>query len=316
MEPSSKSPAVSVVVPVYGGESTLEALLDGLRSSLDAAGLTFEVLLVCDRPRDGSWAIASRLAAADKRVAAVLLGRNYGQHPATLLGIRMAQGSTIVTMDEDLQHSPEEVPRLVVASRASGGIVYGVASRLQHGAWRNFTSRSAKRFLARFVGFSAATDLSAFRAFPARLRDAFERYEGRNVAIDVLLSWSGAATATMTCEHAPRQGGASGYTLRKLVNYMLDLTVGYSTAPLRVASALGLLSVVVAMLVGLFIVANYLVRGSVVPGFAFIALSVAMFSGVQLLSIGVMGEYLGRLYENSLRKPQYTVEAIVRAEQG
>jgi undecaprenyl-phosphate 4-deoxy-4-formamido-L-arabinose transferase len=120
----------------------------------------------------------------------------------------------------------------------------------------------------------------------------------------------------MTCEHAPRQGGASGYTLRKLVNYMLDLTVGYSTAPLRVASALGLLSVVVAMLVGLFIVANYLVRGSVVPGFAFIALSVAMFSGVQLLSIGVMGEYLGRLYENSLRKPQYTVEAIVRAEQG
>jgi undecaprenyl-phosphate 4-deoxy-4-formamido-L-arabinose transferase len=316
MELSPKNPAVSIVIPVYGGERTLEALVEGLRGSLEAAGLTFELLLVCDRPRDGSWAIASRLAAADKRVAAVLLGRNYGQHPATLLGIRMAQGTTIVTMDEDLQHSPEEVPRLVVASRASGGIVYGVASRLQHGAWRNFTSRSAKRFLARFVGFSAATDLSAFRAFPARLRDAFERYEGRNVAIDVLLSWSGAATSTMTCEHAPRQGGASGYTLRKLVNYMLDLTVGYSTAPLRVASALGLLSVVVAMLVGLFIVANYLVRGSVVPGFAFIALSVAMFSGVQLLSIGVMGEYLGRLYENSLRKPQYTVEAIVRAEQG
>jgi undecaprenyl-phosphate 4-deoxy-4-formamido-L-arabinose transferase len=316
MELSPKNPAVSIVIPVYGGERTLEALVEGLRGSLEAAGLTFELLLVCDRPRDGSWAIASRLAAADKRVAAVLLGRNYGQHPATLLGIRMAQGTTIVTMDEDLQHSPEEVPRLVVASRASGGIVYGVASRLQHGAWRNFTSRSAKRFLARFVGFSAATDLSAFRAFPARLRDAFERYEGRNVAIDVLLSWSGAATSTMTCEHAPRQGGASGYTLRKLVNYMLDLTVGYSTAPLRVASALGLLSVVVAMLVGLFIVANYLVRGSVVPGFAFIALSVAMFSGVQLLSIGVMGEYLGRLYENSLRKPQYTIESVVRAEQG
>jgi undecaprenyl-phosphate 4-deoxy-4-formamido-L-arabinose transferase len=316
MELSPKNPAVSIVIPVYGGERTLEALVEGLRGSLEAAGLTFELLLVCDRPRDGSWAIASRLASSDRRVAAVLLGQNYGQHPATLLGIRMAQGTTIVTMDEDLQHSPEEVPRLVVASRASGGIVYGVASRLQHGAWRNFTSRSAKRFLARFVGFSAATDLSAFRAFPARLRDAFERYEGRNVAIDVLLSWSGAATSTMTCEHAPRQGGASGYTLRKLVNYMLDLTVGYSTAPLRLASALGLLSVVVAMLVGLFIVANYLVRGSVVPGFAFIALSVAMFSGVQLLSIGVMGEYLGRLYENSLRKPQYTVEAIVRAEQG
>ena len=315
MELSPNNPAVSIVIPVYGGESTLDALVEGLRASLEAASMTFEVLLICDRPRDASWAVASRLAASDKRVAAVLLGRNYGQHPATLLGIRMAQGTTIVTMDEDLQHSPEEVPRLVAASCGSGGIVYGVASRLQHGAWRNFTSRTAKRFLARFVGFSAATDLSAFRAFPARLRDAFERYEGRNVAIDVLLSWSGAATSTMTCEHAPRQGGASGYTLRKLVNYMLDLTVGYSTAPLRLASAVGLLSVVVAMLVGLFILINFHVRGSAVPGFAFIALSVAMFSGVQLLSIGVMGEYLGRLYENSLRKPQYTVEAIVRAEQ-
>ncbi len=311
----SESIAVTVVVPVYGGESTIEALVDGLRASLEAASLRFEVLLICDRPRDGSWKVASRLAASDTRVAAVLLGRNYGQHPATLLGIRMAQGTTIVTMDEDLQHSPEEVPRLVAASRASGGIVYGVASRLQHGVWRNATSRTAKRFLAQFVGFSAATDLSAFRAFPARLRDAFERYEGRNVAIDVLLSWSGAATSTVVCEHAPRQGGASGYTLRKLVNYMLDLTIAYSTAPLRVASALGLLSVVVAVLVGLYIIANYLIRGSVVPGFAFIALSVAMFSGVQLLSIGVMGEYLGRLYENSLRKPQYTVEAVVRAEQ-
>lgn len=314
MSSAAVAPAVTVVVPVYGGESTLESLVERLTSAFVAASMSFEVLLVCDRPRDGSWAIASRLAAADERVGAVLLGRNYGQHPATLLGIRMARGRTVVTMDEDLQHSPEEVPRLVAASEKSGGIVYGIASRLQHGAWRNFTSRTAKRFLARFVGFQAATDLSAFRAFPARLRDAFERYEGRNVAIDVLLSWSGAATSTLVCEHAPRQGGASGYTLRKLINYMLDLTVGYSTAPLRVASALGLLSVVVAFGVGLLIVANYLVRGSVVPGFAFLALSIAMFAGVQLLSIGVIGEYLGRLYENSLRKPQYTIEAVVRAE--
>ena len=143
MELSPKNPAVSIVIPVYGGESTIEALVEGLRGSLEAADLTFEVLLICDRPRDGSWAIASRLASSDRRVAAVLLGRNYGQHPATLLGMRMAQGTTIVTMDEDLQHSPEEVPRLVAASRASGGIVYGVASRLQHGVWRNFTSRTA-----------------------------------------------------------------------------------------------------------------------------------------------------------------------------
>ena len=309
-----RAPRLSVVVPVYGGETTIRALVEGICARCDEAGLSVEVLLICDRPRDGSWGVAQALATSEARVTAVLLGRNYGQHPATLLGIRMARGKTIVTMDEDLQHDPASLPALVQASEASGAIVYGVANRLQHGAWRNVASRSAKRFLARFVGFTAATDLTAFRAFPARLRDAFERYEGRNVAIDVLLSWSGAPTTTMVCDHAPRQGGASGYTLRKLVNYMLDLTVGYSTAPLRLASALGLLAVVAAGAIGLLIVANYLVRGSVVPGFAFLALSIAMFAGVQLLSIGVMGEYLGRLYENSLRKPQYTVEAVVRAE--
>lgn len=314
MSSESSAPAASVVIPVYGGESTLAALVERLAAAFEAASMTFEIVLVCDRPRDGSWAVAHRIASGDGRVSAILLGRNYGQHPATLLGIRMARGETVVTMDEDLQHSPEEVPRLVEASKRSNGIVYGLAMRLQHRAWRNFTSRTAKRFLARFVGFEAATDLTAFRAFPLRLRDAFERYEGRNVAIDVLLSWSGAPTMTMVCEHAPRQGGASGYTLVKLVNYMLDLTVGYSTAPLRLASGIGLCSVVAAGCIGLYIIINFIVRGSVVPGFAFLALSIAMFAGVQLLSIGLMGEYLGRLYENSLRKPQYTIEAIVRAE--
>ncbi len=128
MSTSAVTPAldVSVVVPVYGGERTIGPLADGLAASFAAAGLRWELIFVCDRPRDGSWAIASGLAAEREEVSAVLLMRNFGQHPATLLGIRRARGRVIVTMDEDLQHSPADVPALVAAAEAIGGVAYGV----------------------------------------------------------------------------------------------------------------------------------------------------------------------------------------------
>ena len=301
---------VSVVVPVYGGEQTIEQLVSQTSAALSDAGWTHEILLVCDRPRDGSWEVAKRLAATRPEVTSIQLRRNFGQHPATLLGIRRSVGTTIVTMDEDLQHDPLDVPTLVRESRSAGAIAYGVAKELKHAWWRNATSRAAKWLVARYLGFHAH-DISAFRAFPAELREAFATYHGERVAIDVLLSWAGAPIRAVECRYSTRETGESGYTFRKLVGYLLDLMLGYSTAPLRLASWLGLCAVFLALGVGGYVLVNWLVRGSVVPGFAFLALSVAMFSGVQLLSLGLIGEYLGRLYFNALGKPQYLVAEIV-----
>ncbi|MCB9506864.1 MAG: glycosyltransferase family 2 protein [Myxococcales bacterium] len=306
----SPPPDISVVVPVYGGATTIEALAERVDATMSARGWSYELIFVCDRPRDGSWEVARRLAASGACVRALLLRRNFGQHPATLLGIREARGETIVTMDEDLQHSPEDIPLLVETSRAMSGIAYGIAEELQHAWWRNVTSRTAKWLVARYVGFDAR-DVSAFRAFPATLRAAFADYRGERVAIDVLLSWAGAPARAVRCAFAPRAGGESGYTLRKLVAYLGDLLLGYSTAPLRLASWLGLVAVVAAIAIGAYVLANWFVHGSAVPGFAFLALSVAAFSGAQLLALGLIGEYLGRLYFNSLQKPQYLVEASV-----
>jgi undecaprenyl-phosphate 4-deoxy-4-formamido-L-arabinose transferase len=303
---------VSVIVPVYGGEATIGALVEQVREVLSSSGFTHEVILVCDRPRDASWSVARALAQRHDDVTAIHLRRNYGQHPATLLGIRAARGATVVTMDEDLQHAPLDVPAIVRASRERGAIVYGIARTLQHEAWRNLASRAAKVMLRRYLGFSAATDLTAFRAFPVGLRDAFARYQGESVAIDVLLSWSGAPSMTLACEHAPRREGRSGYTLRKLLNYLADLAVGYSTAPLRAASALGIAAMLLALALSIYALVNWFIHGSAVPGFAFLAISISIFAGAQLLAIGVMGEYLGRLYVNSLAKPQYTVDEVVR----
>jgi glycosyltransferase involved in cell wall biosynthesis len=298
---------VSVVVPVYGGERTIETLADGLAAVAQREGWTWELLFVCDRPRDGSWEIARRLAEERSEVRAWRLARNFGQHPATLLGLREARGAVIATLDEDLQHSPEDLPALVEAARSIDGIAYGTFEEPRHEWWRNLTSRLVRSFLARYVGTRIASHATAFRAFPAHLRQSFASFRGERVAIDVLLSWSGAPFCCVPTRHAPRAEGRSGYTFRKLVAYLGDLIVGYSTAPLRLASFLGLVAMVLALGIGGYVLVNWLLHGSAVPGFAFLGLSIAILGAAQLLALGVIGEYLGRLYFNSLGKPQYVV---------
>lgn len=306
------SPLVSVVIPVYGGEKTLGPLVDGLRTMFARDGVPYEIIVVCDRPRDQSWAVVQELSRTRPELRAYLLQRNFGQHPATLFGLRQARGEYIATMDEDLQHSPEDVPALLAASQQIGGIAFGKFEEPKHGLWRNLTSAMTKWFLARYVGQEIAANASAFRVFPSRLCRAFDHYRGERVAIDVLLSWSGAPIRTVSCPHAPRAAGHSGYTLRKLVAYLGDLLVGYSTVPLRMASLSGLAAVVLAAFIGLYVLGNWLRYGSAVPGFAFLAMAVAIFSGAQLLALGIIGEYLGRLYFNVLGKPQYFVAAAAR----
>jgi len=304
---------VTIVIPVYGGETTLERLVDGIATVMHELSWSFEVILVCDRPQDSSWTVAAGLARERDDTTAIHLMRNFGQHPATLLGIRRARGAVIVTMDEDLQHDPRDIPALVDAARSLGGIAYGTFEQPRHSAWRNLTSRATKWFLARYVGQGIANSATAFRAFPVRLREPFDTYRGERVAIDVLLSWSGAPLTTVPAAHAPRASGESGYTLRKLLQYLGDLLVGYSVAPLRVASFLGLAAFGFAMMLGAYVLYNWLRHGSAVPGFAFVALSTSILSGAQLLTLGVIGEYLGRLYFGALGKPQYVVDEVVES---
>jgi glycosyltransferase involved in cell wall biosynthesis len=307
---------VSVVIPVYGGEKTIGDLARGIIEVLAAEGLTHELIFVCDRPRDDSWRVARALAREHASVRAIRLLRNFGQHPATLAGLRAARGRWLVTMDEDLQHDPRDVPALLARAREIGGIAYGTFPEPRHSLWRNLTSRLTKAFLRRYVGSGIADRATAFRAFPADLRRAFDQYAGERVAIDVLLSWSGAPFDGVACAHAPRAEGHSGYTFRKLAAYLGDLVVGYSIAPLRWASAVGLLAFVLAAGLVVYVLAVRFAYGQVVPGFAFVAISVAMLSGAQLLALGIIGEYLGRLYFASLGKPQYVIAEVEEGDDG
>ncbi len=305
-------PDVSVVVPVYGGAATITPLAEQLAAVFAERDWSWELLLICDRPVDGSWQVARELAERLPQVCAIRLRKNVGQHAALLLGIRQASGRICVTMDEDLQHSPADVPALVDAARDGDCLACGVAEVLQFGLFRNFSSRTTKAMLARFLSVEDAHKLSAFRAFPLEFRDAFASYRHPHVAMDVLLSWAGAPVQAVTTRQQPRAAGRSGYTLLRLVRHLGNLAFGFSIAPLRLASYLGLLSVLFAAAIAIFVIANWLLWGSVVPGFAFLAFSIAALGGAQLLALGLIGEYLGRLYFGALRPPQYQVAERVR----
>ena len=316
--PSERPLAVSVVVPVYNGAATLPELVARLRAALAAREPDAEILLVNDGSRDASWQAIAELAAEPQRprVRGIDLRRNYGQHNALLCGIRAASGAVVVTLDDDLQHPPEEVPRLLDALSGEVDVVYGTPRGEQHGLLRNLASRATKLVLRGAMGPEIAGRVSAFRAFRAELRDAFAQYGNPYVSIDVLLSWATNRFAAVEVAHQPRREGRSGYTLRTLVRHALNMITGFSIGPLRLASAIGVASTLFGLLVLAWVVGRYLVQGGSVPGFPFLASVIAIFSGAQLFTLGILGEYLARIHVRLMSRPVYSVRRSTPGEQG
>jgi glycosyltransferase involved in cell wall biosynthesis len=299
--------SLSIVIPVYRSAGTLNELYSKLIESLEAIGLPFEIVLVEDCGGDASWEVIKNLASRDARVRGVKLRRNYGQHNALLCGVRAALNEVIVTLDDDLQNPPDQIPRLLAELSNGCDVVYGVPETEQRGALRNFATRLAKFALRGAIGAANAKNVSAFRVFRTALRDGFESYRSPSVSIDVLLSWATNAFGAVRVRHEPRSVGTSSYTLGKLINYTLNVTTGFSTAPLRLVSAIGFIFTLFGFGVLAWVFGVYLVYGSVGPGFVFLATIITIYSGVQLFALGIFGEYLARIFGRTMDKPTYLV---------
>lgn len=299
---------ISIVVPVYNSEESLSPLVDRLETVLPSLARDFEIILVNDGSRDLSWDVAARLAHEQKHVRALNLMRNFGQHNALLAGIRTARFPIVVTMDDDLQHPPEEIHKLLDRLEQGADVVYGIPGRMQHSFWRNFFSRFTKVAMARAMRIDNIVDLNAFRAFRTELRDAFRSYESPHVLLDVLLSWGTSRFAAVEVEHRPRAYGRSNYTPLRLFNQAMLMLTGFSTAPLRFASFVGFLFTLFGIGVLVYVVGRYLITGSSVPGFPFLASVIAIFSGAQLFALGIIGEYLARIFNRSMQRPVYVVK--------
>jgi len=308
--------SLTVVVPVYNSARLLPELLARLEGALSRRPSPFEVILVDDGSRDESSRVIEDLRRERPWLTSVRLMRNYGQHNALLCGIRRARHDVVVTMDDDLQHPPEECAKMLAKLDEGYDVVYGTPQVERHGFWRDLSSRFTKLALRSSMGAATARNVSAFRVFRRYLRDSFADYQGQFVSIDVLLTWGTTRFAAVPVRHDERKIGASNYTFRKLAVHAMNMLTGFSTLPLHIASLMGFAFTLFGALVLAFVLVRYLLQGTLVPGFPFLASVIAIFSGAQLFALGIIGEYLARIHFRMMGRPTYTVRATTRDSEG
>lgn len=296
---------VSVVVPVYNSAAYLGTLAEHIDAAL--AGTDYELIFVNDGSSDESWARISDLAQSRPQITGLNLSRNYGQHNALLAGIRAAKNGVVVTLDDDGQNPPREIPALLGRLCDGVDLVYGTPRDPQHGLWRNAGTRLTKLVLRPVMGGTIGHKVTPFRAFRRELVEAFAEFEAPFVSIDALLNWATTRVASVEVDHISREHGRSSYSLPKLAGYALTLLTGFSTRPLRFASFIGFASTLLGLGLLVFVIVRYATAGTAVPGFAFLACMIALFSGAQLLTLGIIGEYLARVHERTMNRPAYVV---------
>lgn len=302
----------SIVIPCYRSAPVLAGLVertDTTMSALIKNGLLedWELILVIDGSPDNTASVAVDIVKTHPRVRVLELRRNFGQHNALVAGIRDANFDTIVTIDDDLQHPPEEIPKLLAVLRDPAiDLVYAIPEDEEHGAIRSSASRLVKASLA-LTGVANAQWVGAFRAFRTDLRDGFGSVNDSQLNLDVLLSWSTSAVSPVGVTMNRREQGRSSYSFAKLVSHAMNMVTGYGIVPLKLATWLGFACGVLGVVLLLVVLVRYMLGETTVAGFTTTVALISLFSGAQMVSIGIIGEYLGRQHFRSMQKPTYLV---------
>ncbi len=302
---------LSVVVPVYRSAETLVQLADRLRAMMARLGCRGEMIFVDDGSPDDSWQVLCRLQEADPEgVTAIQLMRNFGQHNALMCGFRHARGRMVVTLDDDLQHPPEEIAKLLAAlAEQELDLVYGCPLRKKHRFWRNAGSTLVTSFYR--LAFRSTITITSFRAMRRQLVESILSYSKSFTFIDGLLAWNTQRIGQVAVEHHPRTSGRSGYSLAKLLLLAFNLFTNFSLLPLQLVSGCGLFAAGSGFLAGVYYLVLYFFHNITVPGYASIIIAVLVLGGMQLLALGILGEYMGRLHLNVNRKPQYVERHVL-----
>ncbi len=300
-------PGLTIVIPVYNSAEILPLLLERLAPLLPGLAANHELILVNDGSRDGSWQCIEALAQRYPFVRGIELMRNFGQHNALLAGIRAARFDVLVTMDDDLQHPPEEIGKLVAALTPDKDVVYGVPEVLPHSPGRNLASRLTKLVLQKAMGAEIAGRVDAFRVMRTQVREAFVHFLGMHTSLDVLLTWGTTRFGMVNVDHHPRRIGKSNYTFRKLATHALNMMTGFSVLPLQLASLVGFGTTGFGMLVFAYVLVRVFVENAAPAGFPLLVSIISIFSGAQLVALGIIGEYLARVHTRSLDRPPYVI---------
>lgn len=311
---------VSVVIPVYNEEASLPELLRRTLAACEQIGSPYEVVLVDDGSRDRSAEMLTAAAnAPDSHVVAVILNRNYGQHSAVMAGFESARGDLIITLDADLQNPPEEIPRLVKTA-AEGG--YDVVGTIRMNRQDSFFRKSASKVINRMVKRATGQEMSDYgcmlRAYRRSIIDAMLQCQERSTFIPILANSFARNTTELPVQHAEREHGESKYDLLKLINLMFDLITSMTTAPLRLLSFVGgaIAGLGFALALLLLILRFALGATWAADGVFTLFALLFIFIGAQFVGMGLLGEYIGRIYTDVRARPRYFIQTIVRQNAG
>jgi glycosyltransferase involved in cell wall biosynthesis len=303
----SMVPDFSVIIPVCNEEENLSALYDRLSTVLGKLG-TYEIILVDDGSRDRSWMGIKELHEKDGRVKGVSFSRNFGHHIAITAGLDYAEGRMIILMDGDLQDQPEEIPKLWDKLREGYDLVYGIRKVKKDSLMKRFNSFLFWWFLNKLSGIDIPRNQTLLRIFDKKILDVLKDMRERARFIHGMIAWTGFRTTLLEVEHAPRERGVSKYNMVKLFRLAFNAITSFSVVPLRLATYLGLISSGVGFCYALYFLYKKIFLGIPVLGYASIIVAVLFVGGVQLLILGIIGEYLGRVYQEVQARPIYIVK--------
>ena len=299
---------ISVVIPIYNEELNIDALYERLRGVLDGMTASYELIFVNDGSRDQSLQLLLALAARDPRVGYIDLSRNFGHQIAVTAGLDVAHGEVVAIIDADLQDPPELIEAMYAKMREGYEVVYAKRrSRQGESAAKKLTARLFYRLLASITHISIPVDTGDFRLISRKVVEGLRRMPEQNKFLRGQISWIGYRQTFVEYDRAERAGGETGYTYRKMIRLALDGITAFSDAPLKAATITGFVVSGIAFVVGLYTLYSRFVSHDYQPGWASLMISILFLGGVQLISVGIIGEYIARLSANVRQRPLYLV---------
>ncbi|MBL8150698.1 MAG: glycosyltransferase family 2 protein [Blastocatellia bacterium] len=302
---------ISIIVPVYNEEPNLQELYQRLTKTLTGIGKNYEIIFIDDGSSDASITLLQEFASQDPHVIAIKLTRNFGQHPAITAGLHTAKGRAVVLIDADLQNPPEEITKLYEKFCEGIDVVYGIRANRVDVGWRKSGSNFVMWLIEKLLGVKIPDDMiSGFRIISHKVVAALNSIREQQYDTSIMMLWLGFSHAGVAVRHDSRNAGESKYTTWKLIYLTLDMLVGFSDFPLRAASIMGSVLALLSILVGLYMAIQKIVGIIDVPGYASIFVGITFLAGIQLLFLGIIGEYVARIHREMKGRPYYVISEV------
>ncbi len=312
---ATTAPRLSVVLPAHNEEESLEELVDQLRSALDRLPGEWEAILVDDGSTDGSWERMSEAASRYSTIRALRLSRNFGHQAALSAGLSVASGDGVVTMDADLQHPPEAISDLLAKADQGYDVVYAIrVNREGEGWFKRRASSAFYRVLNRLARLDLPEGAADFRFMSRRVVEALIAMPERHRFLRGMTRWVGYRQGVVTYESPRRAQGASKYTIRHMIRFALVALVSFSAVPLRMATLIGFAASGLGALYLFYVTAAYMLTDATVPGWTSVVIVILILGGAQLLCLGIMGQYLGQMYDEVKARPLFLIAEDTRGE--